>query len=599
MRKIIVFAIFFLTAWGLGAQTVMTIEVPRVVTVGTPFRLVFTVNATASNFTPPSLEGFVVLAGPTPSTSQGMSIINGQRTSSVSTGFTYVVEVRQEGKITIGSGSVVVDGRTVQSEPVIIEAIRGDAPPQGNNRNEGARASEGLSEQDLFLRLELSKTNVVKGEPITATLKLYSRVSIEAINDVRFPTFNGFWSQETEAPTDIGFTEENVGGRIYQVALLRRYVLLPQQIGALNIEPAELVCVVRVRGGNQGRSLFDMFFDDFQSVRRRISAPAQTVHVRPLPDGAPASFTGAVGSYSLSVAADRDSLNAHDAVSIMVRISGEGNINMIEAPKLNFPINFEVYDTRTTDNSRSRGNTISGTKQFEYPVIPRSAGTFTLDPVEFSYWDITQRSYVTLRSQPLTLRVGRGLGSSPSVGFDPGISQVAVRTLGQDIRYIRTAMPVLTPVGRLFMGSVWFWTLAGAIALGFTGAYQLLLRRRVRNKDLVLVKSRKANKQAKMRLKTAGALLKQEHHTGFYQEVHRALWGYVGDKLGLPPADHAKGPVCVLLEERKAPQESVQEFLDLIESCEFARYAPASGVGEMDKIYKRALLSISNLEQII
>lgn len=586
---------------GGWAQTKMTVEAPRVVTVGTPFRLVFSVNAVASNFTPPSLEAFAILAGPSPSTSHMESIVNGKRTSLVTTGFTFVVEAKQEGKIGIGSGSVVVDGKTIQNDPVTIEAIKGEAPSQGNDQNAGTGASGEVSAQDLYLRLELNKTNVVKGEPVTASLKLYTRVSIESFSDVRFPTFNGFWSQETETPSNINFTEENVGGRIYQVGLLRKYVLLPQQIGTIKIDPAEMVCLVQVRGGNQGRSAFDMFFDNYQRVRKRITTPVQTVNVQPLPPGAPASFTGAVGSYSLSVTADRDSVNAHDAVSVFVRINGQGNVNMVEAPKLTFPVDFEVYDTRITDQSKSGGNTISGAKQFEYPVIPRSAGVFTVDPVVFSYWDVAKKSYVTLTSKPLTIKVGRGAGSSSTAagGYDPGVLQATVRTLGQDVRYIRMAMPALVPAGRLFMGSKWFWGLAVAVAGGFFAAYRGLLKRRERNKDVVLVRSRKANKQAKMRLKTAGELLQRNQYARFYEEIHRALWGYAGDKLCIPPADYAKERVCALLAERKATAASIQEFIDLIESCEFARYAPAPEAGEMDKVYGKALMLISHLEQTI
>ena len=596
MRRIVVFVVAILTTFGGWAQTKMTVDVPRVVKVGTPFRLVFSVNAVASDFTPPPLDGFSILAGPTSSTSQQWSVINGQQTSSVTYSFTYVVEAKQEGVIAIGSGSVVVDSKTIKNDPVTIEAIKGEPQPQGNEQNTG---TAGVSDQDLYLRLELNKTNVVKGEPITATLKLYSRVALENIRDARFPTFNGFWSQETEIPNEISFVAENVGGVIYQVALLRKYVLLPQQLGAIRIDPAELICLVQVRGGNQRSSLFDMFFDNVQTVRKRVVTPVQTVNVQPLPDGAPASFTGAVGTYSLSMQLERDSINAHDATSLIVRITGQGNINMVEAPKVRFPADFEVYDTRTTDNSRSSGNTITGNRQFEYPMIPRSAGTFTIDPVEFSYWDVSQKRYVTLRSNPATLKVGRGTGNASSTIYESGVSQVAVRTLGEDIRYIRTALPAFVPVGTLFMGSPLFWGLVVAMVFCFFILYFLLLRQRELNKDVVSVRSRKANKQARLRLKGAGELLKQNNYARFYEEINRALWGYAGDKLGVPPADHAKERVCEMMTARKASEVLVKEFSDLIEECEFARYAPAPGTGAMDKIYDRALELISTLEQSI
>jgi len=600
MRRVIVFVAVCLTALSGWAQVRMTVEAPRVVTVGTQFRLVFSVNETASNFVLPPLDAFHVLTAPAQSSSRSDRIVNGVHTSSVSTNFTLVVEAKQEGKITIGSGSVTVDGKKIQNDPITIEAIKGEVPPQGSNPNEGARASTGVSDQDIYLRLELNKTNVVKGESITALLKLYTKVPIESYNDVRFPTFNGFWSQEIETHNDVRFTEENVGGQIYQVAPLRRYILIPQQTGSIRIEPAEMVCSVRIRGGNQGRSMFDLFFDNYQSIRKRIATSPITVNVQPLPAGAPPSFTGAVGKFSLSAKMEKDSINAHDATSLIVRITGQGNINMVVAPKPSFPADLEEYDTRTVDNTRSGGSAISGTKQFEYPVIPRNAGTYTIDPVEFSYWDIDQKRYVALQSDPLTLKVGRGREFSTASGqHEAGVNQMAVRTLGHDIRYIRTALPVFVPIGNLFMGSVTFWSILFALLVSFFVAYRLLLRKRERNKNVVLVRSRKANKQARKRLKRAEELLKEDSYAGFYEEVHHALWGYVGNKLGIPPADYAKEHVCALLLERRAPEEWVSEFSNLIEECEYARYAPAPEAGEMDKIFGRALQLISNLEQTI
>ncbi|MDR2585563.1 MAG: BatD family protein [Prevotellaceae bacterium] len=601
MKKIIVFAVALLICSLGWAQTVMTVETRRVVMAGERFNIVFTVNAQASvsEFTPPSFDGIHVLAGPTRSSSTNVNIVNGRSTTTASTGFTYLVEANQEGLFTIGGGKVIVDGKTIVSDPFTVEVLIGDAQSTRETQNQEVRSTGEVSEQDLFMRLELNKSNVVKGEPITATLRLYSKVAIERFEDVRFPTFNGFWSQEIETPRDINFVEENVRGQIYRVAVLRRYVLLPQQTGLLKIDPAELVCLVQVRGNSQRQSMFDIFFDNYQTIRKRVSTTAVTINVQPLPSGAPTSFTGAVGTYTLSVAAEKDSINAHDAVTIIVRVSGEGNVNMIEAPKLVFPPDFEVYDTRTTDNSRSRGSSISGTKQFEFPVIPRSSGTFTIDPVEFTYWDIAKKSYVTLSSKPLILKVGRGVGSTSAVGYDSGVGQVAIRTLGHDIRYIDTAKPKLVSLGRLFMGSYRFWGYVAVAIVLFAIAYQLLLKRRERKKDLVSVRSRKANKLAKLRLKRAGELLNKDDYAGFYEEAFRALWGYVGDKLGVPPADQTKDRICLLLAERKAPQELISSFLALIESCEFSRYAPAPEAGEMDKVYGNALTLISQLEQTI
>jgi hypothetical protein len=594
MYRYILLTVSLLAAWAVQAQTTMTVEAPRVVVRGEPFRIAFVVNAETSDFKAPDLSDFAVLAGPTPGSSYMEQIVNGRRSSQVSKTFTYIVEAGKEGKFTIKGASATVDGKQINCEPFVIEVIKPEENAAGNRQGSGTGS---LSDDDLFMRVELNKKNVVKGEPITATIKLYTRVGISQIEDIHFPAFNGFWSQEQGRARELTAQEENVNGRIYRASVLLQYILIPQQTGEIKIDPAEAVCVVQLR--TEGSGLIDAFFGNVQNVRKRIVAPGQTVHVSALPAGAPASFTGAVGKYSISAAWSKDSIQAHEAVSLVVKISGQGNTNLVEAPRISFPADFETYEMKTTDQTQGGATAISGTKVFEFPVIPRSAGRFTIEPISFSYYDVSSKQYLTVKTPELTLRVGRGTGNTAPTVYDGGVSQMVVKDLGQDIRYIYTGLPALLPIQSFFMGSMGFWLLAGALVLGFFVLYQLLLRRRERNKNVVLVRSRKANKQARMRLKTAGSFLKQAESARFYEEIDRALWGYMGDKLGIPPADHATERVVAMLYAHKAPDSSIQEFSDLIAHCAFARYAPSAGSGEMDKIYDRALQLISQLEPYI
>ena len=599
MKRTILLILITLSAFIAQAQVQFTVEVPNVVASGERFRLVYTAtDAKVDAFNAPRIEGFSVLAGPTTSTMNRVEYVNGRRTQSRSVSYTYILEAAQTGKFRIGEASVTSEGATYKTQPVTVEVVAGNQT-SGRDRSEKEEGSSAeISADDIFLRLNVSKKRVVKGESRTATLKLYTRVNVSGAEDIHFPTFNGFWSQEVYAPQQIDWQRENVNGEIYQSAVLRRYVLLPQQTGTITIDPSEIVCVIQVRNASRGNSMLDDFFDSYQTVRKRAVSPSVSVYVNNLPDGAPASFNGAVGKFSLSTKMGKDSILAHDAVSMYITITGEGNINLLEAPKVSFPPDFEVYDVKITDNSRSSGGAYSGSKVFEYPVIPRSHGAFTMDPVTFSYYDVESRQYKTLQAAPLTLKVGKSTDTATQ-GIDQGAGthRRIVQSLGQDIRYIRTVVPVWHKKGAFFVSSIGFYVII-LILFGIFGAsYVLLNRRRERRKDIVRVRNSKANKIARTRLKAAATLLKQELFSGYFEEVHRTLWGYIGDKLALTQADYSRERVIRLLEEKKVDSSVISDYMDLIEACEFARYAPDPGQVEKEKIFERAMAAISKMEQ--
>ncbi|MCK9305737.1 MAG: BatD family protein, partial [Bacteroidales bacterium] len=426
-KKIVLTLLSMILALAGSAQHSFKLDAPGVVALDESFRIVFTATGECSDFTPPNLGDFEVLAGPSTSRMSSTQIINGKKTESFQISYTYILQPKSTGKFTISSASVLIDGKRYSSSPAPIEVIKGDNASASDSRQASVPSAD-----DIFMRMTVSKSRVVKGENLVVTLKIYTRIPIAGFENVKFPSFNGFWSQEIETPSNIEFVRESVNGKIYNAALLRRYMLLPQQTGTLTIEPSEMICQVQVRSQNSApRSIFDDFFDNYQTIRKRVTAPAVNVTVNPLPAGAPASFSGGVGSFTMDTRLSRDTLDANEAVSLIVTINGSGNINLIEAPKIEFPPDFEVYDTKITDKSSKGGNGASGSKEFEYPLIPRGAGRFTLPPVLFSYYDITKKKYVLLSSKELTLRVGKGTESiSDRASLPAGVNKQAVRSLG-------------------------------------------------------------------------------------------------------------------------------------------------------------------------
>jgi hypothetical protein len=589
-----------LISLALSAQTSFTVDVPRVVGSDENFRLVFIAEGEPSSFNPPQLKDFDVLAGPSTSTMTSTQIINGKRTDSYQVSYTYILQARSVGTFSIPSASAVIGGKTYHTNPVSVEVVKGDANNSGNSSGATSQKSSGtISSDDIFMKMSVSKGKVVKGESLLATLKLYTKVPIGGFENVKFPTFNGFWSQEVDTPSNIEFTRETVNGKIYNAAVLRRYMLIPQQTGNLVIDPSEMTCLVQVRASSGGsRSMFDDFFDSYQTIKRKITAPSIHVNVSPLPSGAPASFAGGVGEFQLSARLTKDTINANEAVSLEVSVSGSGNLNLVEAPKITFPADFEVYDTKINDNTSKSGRGTSGTKVFEYPLIPRGAGVFELGPVVFSYFDIGAKKYKTLTSEKLTLRVGQAVEGSEnsSASLPMGVNKQSVKSIGSDVRYIRSGLSGLVRGNSFFFGSVTFFALIVLIAASYILMDKFLSKRIERNRDIAGVKNRRANKVARARLKNAESLMKQNLYSAFFEELHRAILGYCSDKLNLSLADLSREKIASSLEEKSVSKEHSEELLALIEVCEYARYAPDQDKPEMGQNYQRAIKLISDLE---
>ncbi len=579
-----------------------TVAAPRVVNVGEQFRVTFSVNAGADQFTGPDFGDFQVLAGPSKSTSQSFQIINGQTSHSQTTSFVYILYAAKEGNVSVGKASVVADNKTYQTQPFSIEIVKGEAPAQNQQTQQGQATGQAQAATanagDAFVRVVVSKSNVYRGEYLTATVKLYTQnLNIAGFEDIKFPTFNGFWSQEVEAPQQLNFQRENVNGKIYNAAVIRRYVLFPQQTGALKIDPFEITCVMQVQSTAQ--NMFDAFFSQPQIVRKKLVSPVSVVNAQALPANAPASFAGAVGTgFRMDASLSRDTVTANEAMALTIKITGEGNVKLVEAPKVAFPPDFETYDAKITDNSKTSSAGVSGTKQFELPFIPRSAGNFTIDPIEFTYFDINKKQYVTMSSKAMPIRVGKdpNAGSAVTVA---GVNRQAVQSLGEDVRYIKTELPQWKEKDSVFFGSLIYYLLLLVEIIVFVVVYLFLAKRRKESQNVVLIRNKKANKMARRRLKAADHLLKSGNQSGFYEELTKALWGYLSDKLSIAVADLSRENIRGILQGKQLSDDDIALFLQTVDECEFARYAPSGGQGQMQKVYDDAMAAISKYEQLL
>lgn len=591
----------------------LTVDAPNVVSAGEVFQIVYTVNADVDNFNPPTLSGLTLLAGPTSSRMQSYSNVNGKSSSSLELSYTLVVRAASAGKAKIGQASVQVNGKTISCMALDIDVVAGGNQSGGNqssHQNSQSqdndpyqsqnRSSNGtISDTDAFLSLNLSRTSVVKGEPIVATLKLYVKnVNIAGFEDVKFPVFNGFWSQELEVPQNINFTRENYHGQIYNSAVLRKWVLLPQKTGSINIDPAELVCQFQIRVGGGRRSMFDDFFSDsYQMVKKRLFTKQSTIAVKNLPSPAPADFGGGVGQMQMKVSLSRDSIPAHEAGSITVELSGSGNLNLLEAPKVNIPADFEQYDVKTTNNYSNGAAGMSGTKTFEFPFIPRSEGVFEIPAVTYSYYDIKAGKYVTLSSGPLSIKVTKGSATGGSAVIS-GVSKQAVANLGSDIRYISNTSSRFSSRNSMFVGKAMFFVCILLLAALTWLADRMLVRRARLRGDVRRRANRRASKVAAARLKQASGYLAKDLGSAFYEELHKALLGYISDKLAIKFSDMQRDTIVETLEAHKVEKEDVDNFISLLDDCEMARYSSASAYenSAMNAQYMKAVEVISSFE---
>ena len=582
------------------------INTPLIVTAGEMFRVEFVLDTNKpddGSFTPPDFEGLDILAGPTTSTGFEFQSINGVTSQKKTCTITYVVVAQNVGNITIGSASISVDGKSYTTKATPIEVVDGGAErqqqQQGRAAEQGNAVQNKVAKDDIVLRLNLSRTNVYKGEPIRASLTLYTRASIVGFEDVKLPSFNGFWSQEL--PVDNYKPQrETLDGKVYDSQIIKEYLLYPQQSGSLTIESADITAIARVVIQNARN--FDPFFGggaEEYNVKRKLSTGNITVKVDELPAGAPASFAGAVGEFTISAEMPPAQIKANSAATYTVKVSGTGNLTFLQAPTLTLPSSFEAYSVRNTESIRSTTQGTTGYRQFEYPFIARAEGEYDIPAVEFSFFSPQKGAYVTLATEPLKMEV------SPDVSGDNRPAQVVaspskedVRQLGTDIRFIKMGRAALRKEAAPLMFSTTYFVLLFAILALFAALY-FALRKMIRDsKNTVLVRNRRANKVAIQRFRAAERHMQAGDRQAFYKEMLHAFWGYMSDKLNIPVADLTKESIREELQRRGVTADEAQRFTDIMTRCDEAQYSPSTSV-EMNEVYTEGVRLISHIESIV
>ena len=608
MRKLI---IILMTLMAYSTQTFadkvsFVASAPDVVVVGDQFRLSYTVTTQkVKDFRAPSIKGFDVLMGPSRSEQSSTQIVNGSVSSTSSITFTYILMANTAGEFTVPGASIVAEGNQMISNSVKIKVLPQDQNHNSSRRNNDNSSSiqpssnASVSNQDLFITATASKTNVYEQEAFVLTYKIYTRESNLQLNNAKLPDFKGFHSQEIEMTTNARWTPEHYKGRNYYTTVYRQFVLFPQQSGKLFIEPAQFQ--MTVNKPVQSADPFDAFFNGGNNVieiKKPITTPKIAINVNPLPAGKPTNFLGGVGEFNISSSINSKELKTNDAITIKLVISGTGNLKLISNPEIKFPDDFEVYDPKVDNQVRLTKEGLTGNKVIEYLAIPRHAGTYKIPGVSFSYFDIRSKSDKTLNTEDYVINVEQGAGNADQV-IANFTNKEDLKVLGEDIRYIKQNEVTFQPKGSFFYGSMSYWLFYIIPALAFILFFIIYRKQAAENANVAKMRTKKANKVAIKRMKLAGKLLSENKKDAFYDEVLKALWGYISDKLNIPVSRLSKDNIEEKLRNHGVSEELIKEFLNALNDCEFARFAPGDENQAMDKVYSSSIEVISKMENSI
>ncbi|MDR2011023.1 MAG: BatD family protein [Bacteroidales bacterium] len=615
-RLVFILTSLFLFQFTYADEVNITTSAPSKVGVGQRFEVKYSINQKASNVKLGDYSNFILVNGPSTSSSNNVQIINGSISQSNTYSYSYVFEPKSVGKFNLPTFSVTVDGKTYTSQVVSIEVQKD--PVQSNNsrgnRNRGFTdpweefdnmfgggqqnqqvQPQPVGNEDLFVRIFINKTELYKGEPIIATIKVFTSVDLYGFEDFKIPAFNSFYAQEIESPERITFTREIYNNKSYNTAVLKKYILYPRVSGELTIEPCELDCQIRQSTGGGG---FWNPFGNYQTVKKIIYSPELKINVKNLPSTNISSFNGAVGNYNIKLDKTADTVNVNDAVNFKLTLSGTGNFNMIEPPKILWPDEFEVYDPVISDQTSVTTSGISGSKTWEYTVVPRYPGMYKMGKINFTYFDLSSHEYKTQVIDNLSLAVRKDANDTKLSEYN--YTQRNVEYIGnEDIRFIKnTELGLKKSYNPLILNSL--FSLFYIIPIIIFIVIIIILRKQIKeNSDLTKVKAKKANKISQRRLKKAKKYMLQSNKTEFYKEVISALWGYIGDKLSIPVAELTKPKIRIALETRGIDESTINQLINIIEKCEFAHFSPSSTEVQLDYIYKEAVEIIDVLEQKI
>ena len=571
---------------------------PSHVSVGEQFRLTYTINTQdvdnfrAGNFP----DAFEVLMGPSTSRQSSFQMVNGHTTSSSSITFTYIICANKNGTFTIPPAQIRCGGKTLKSNSVKITVSGRQQSQRGggggyDDEPQMRTAGSHISGADLFIKVSANKQRVHEQEPILLTYKVYTLVQLTRL-DGKMPDLKGFHTQEVQLPQQKSFKVETYNGRPYRTVTWSQYVMFPQMTGKLEIPSITFDGTVVMQ--NRDVDPFEAFFNGgsgYVEMKKKIKAPGITIQVDPLPTR-PADFSGGVGKFNISAQLTPTSAKTNDAVTLRVIVSGVGNLKLIKEPVVVFPKDFDRYDAKVTDKTKLTANGVEGSMIYDFIAVPRNAGKFEIPPVKFVYYDTSTNKYTTVESKGFSLDIAQGAkggGVSDFTGSD-------IDLLNKDIRHIKTTPEELHGVNDFFFGSTSYWIALALLAVAFVSLFVIFRQRAIDNANIGKMRGKKANKVATRRLRKANKLMADGRSDEFYDEVLRALWGYVGDKLNMPVESLSRDNISQRLSEREVSEANVNLFISALDECEFERYAPGDAKGNMNKTFNAAMTAIENIE---
>ena len=598
VKWVLPFYLFTFLPLSLLSQT-LTGSAPSHVAVGEQFRLTYTVNTqNVTDFRagaiPDELE---VLIGPNRSMQSSYQMINGHTSSSSSITYTYIVSATKNGTYTIPPAHVMVDGKSIASNSLTVKVsgtVQGNSGSARHQQNEEAEirdAGSHISGSDLFIKVSANKKRVHEQEPILLTYKVYTLVGLTSLRG-DMPDLKSFYTQEVDLPQQKSFSIETLNGRPYKTTVWSQYVMFPQTTGKLEIPSITFEGIVVQQ--NRNIDPFEAFFNGgsgYVEVKKKIQAPGIEIQVDPLPER-PANFSGGVGKFTVSAQLDKTETKANDPISMRIIVSGSGNLKLLKQPVVNLPKDFDKYEPKITDKSKLTSNGIEGSMVYDLLIVPRHQGKYEIPPVELTYFDTAENAYKTVKSEAFTLDVAKGSGTGAVNDF----SGQDLQELNKDIRFIKTGSTSQHSLDEFFFGSSAYLVSLGLMALVFISLFVIFRQRAVDHANVTKMRGKKANKVATKRLKKASKLMADNKPGEFYDEVLRALWGYVGDKLNIPVEQLSHDNISMRLAERYVDETVIGQFIGALDECEFERYAPGDPKGNMNKVYEKAMTAIEKIE---
>jgi len=600
MKKSLLFLVSLLfTCSVMGQATAIEISAPESVSAGTSFRITYTVNETSGKFLAPKFDDSFTVNGPRISTSRSTQWINGNVTSTSTTDYMFFIVAQKEGTFTIPPAQYTMKNATVSSAPVTITVSNSGSSSSSSGRTTSSQSGQRqtASGDDVYLRYILSTDQVYVGQPVEVKLKIFTRRQISNPGSgIAYPDFKGFLKKEIKIPQLQSLESETINGVEYGTGVLEKFLLYPQIAGDIKIDRAQMQILVQEKTGFDDPFFEGSIFSGMVNTPRTISTLPVTIHVRPLPSPQPADFSGAVGRFELTSSLSKEKIQVNDAVTYTITLTGSGNIGLAGTPAFEVPASIEKYDPKVTVNAE--GN--SGNKTYEFLLIPRHSGDFTIPEINYVYFDILSGKYSTLKAPAKKITVIPGNGTTEtSEQATPSVSKEDVKYLGQDIRFIKTGKYRLAMIKPSKVeNSAYYLTYLLALVIAVCAVFAIRQYLRM-NSDNDFTRNRKAAQVAGKRLRKAQESLKAKDYSKMHEEIARAIWGYLSDKLIIPLSELTIDNCASLLSDRNVPAETVSEFKSILNLCEYSRFAPSSGDDSPEELFGRSERLIGALENIL